>query len=343
MYPGESCPCVSGWKSKLYSFLIALALAAHLLAMNLAVAGPMLCIWLWGRNRSADPIRGHVGRTLASASLYALAIGSALGAMLWLFGSKTLNDAIMRMPTRGLWFAGLEILFSLACIWGCVRCWKAQKDRRWLHAGLALLSSSNLLYHFPPLMTVLSRLAIDPNWAREDELTRPVLLSLMSRPEVLALTAHFAIASVAASAITCLWMLRVTIGESSSVKRLAKGSAWIALVATALQLPVGVWLMVSLPKSEMTSMMGNNVLASLSFLGALLLTFMLLQRLLNIAIGEIRAKDMLSVAWILVALVFLMTITLLNSRQTKTDLRNSNGHTKKALEVALSLGEFQGF
>jgi len=296
--------------------------------MNLACAGPLLGIWL-GRRRDGNPVRNEVGvrdevgKSLAWLSVWALLVGILTGTVLLYFSPTAgLLAAVERLPSQALWFVGAELVFSFVCMLLYARSWQSPHSRRhrWWHAvwrtTLALASSSNLLYHFPPLMSVLGKLAQDPTWAKPDVLDRAALLPLMVRSEVLALTTHFALASLAVAAITILWLVSKTNRDDwkESALSFSRRSAWIALFVTLLQLPVGGWLLVSLPQSSRATMMGSSVIASLAFLTALLLTFLLLQRLLAIAIGDTQPLELRQACWLLAALVLLMTVALCESR-----------------------------
>ncbi len=323
--------------------MIILVLSVHLLVMNLASAGPLFGIWLGRRgddsHPSWDPARDDLGRKLAWFSFWAFLLGLLTGGGQMFFApSEGLWAALSRFPNRALWMAAAELIFSLVCLLLYAGCWRALRKHRWWHASLALLSSSNLLYHFPPLMSVLGKLANDPTWARAQTLDRAELLPLMMRDEIVALSTHFVLASIAAAAIAVLWLSgQSNKGQSDeesweqSTLPLSRRAAWVALVVTATQLPVGIWLLVSLPSSTRTSMMGDSAIASLAFVGALLMSFVLLQRLLTIAIGTIGPRDLRQAFWILVTLVLLMTTTLYKSRQERKHPGTKDADKKAAV------------
>jgi len=270
----------------LATFLTIGALAIHLLAMNIASAGPLLGIWL-ARSQGGISLRDQIGRQVAWLSVWTLCLGMLTGGLLYLVRSPGLTIALERLPSRALWFAALELAFSFCCLLLYAGCWTALRQHRWWHASLALLSSSNLLYHFPPLMTVLAKVASDPNWAKPALLDRAALLPLMAKSEVLAMTCHFVLASVAVAALAVLWLLSRAPDQpwEQAAQPLARRAAWTALLVSLLQVPTGIWLLVTLPHPAQSAMLGTSPLASLAFLGSLLLTFLLLQRLLTIAIG----------------------------------------------------------
>ena len=307
--------------------MIILVLSAHLVAMNLASAGPLFCIWLGRRGEGNDPAWDELGRKLAWLSCGAMFFGMFLGGGQMLFSTSAgLLNALARLPSRGLWIAVAELAFSMVCLLLYAGCWRSLRGHRWWHALLALLSSSNLLYHFPPLMSIFGKLANSPTWAASKVLDRPALLQLMKRDEIVALSVHFVLASFAVSAIAVLWLSSRSKDDDweKSALPVARRAAWVALIVSAMQLPVGIWLLVTLPQSARTSMMGDSAIASLAFVGALLLTFVLLQRLLTIAIGRVESRDLRQVGWIVVTLVLLMTTTLYKSRQKRKEPGNSN-------------------
>lgn len=303
--------------------LIIVVLTVHLLAMNLASAGPLLCIWLARCPNpnpitdASDPLREGVGQTLAWLSVWAMMLGMLTGGLLYVSPSAGWTAALSRLPSRALWYAAAELAFSLICLLIYAGRWRALRRHRWWHALLAVASSSNLLYHFPPLMSVLGKLAANPIWASAETLDRTRLLPLMMRGEVLALSTHFVLASVAVAAIAMLGLLSKFNEDRwrEFALPLSRRAAWIALLSSVLQVPAGIWLLASLPHSARRAMMGSNAMVSLAFIGALLLTFMLLQRLLTIAVGSVRPSDLRPVSWLLVILVLLMAATLHGSRK----------------------------
>lgn len=294
-------------------FLIVGLLSVHLLAMNLASAGPLYSIWLGRRGCELDTSRGEIGRKLAVFSVWVLLLGIVTGlGQLYFASSSGMDAAMQRLPKRGLWMATTELAFSLICLLVYAASWRALRNHRWWHAFLALLSCSNLLYHFPPLMSVMGRIASDPTWTEAEVLDRTALLPLFQRSEILALSMHFVLASLAVSALAVLWLAsRIDeVDWESSALPISRRAAGMALFVTAMQLPVGIWLLISLPQSNQRAMMGGNAVASFAFVGALLLTFILLQRLVAIAIGKVESRDLRTACWLLVALVMLMTATL---------------------------------
>lgn len=297
-----------------------LILAAHLLAMNLASAAPLACVWIRRRHSlgvDADALRARIGLRLAWWSLAALGFGIVSGALIvFALPTEQLWAALARFPPNAYWFAGAELLFSFACLTLFIRSWKRSTGRLWLIA-LAVMSSTNLLYHFPPFMAVIGRLAVNKNWSTESIIDRHALLGLMKRPEVLALSIHFVVSSLAVAVAYALWLLCRDHEESLAEPArttFAKEVGALGLLLALLQLPVGLWLLASLPNSARTALMGGVLLASLTFLAALAGVIVLLQRLFAVAMGEVDRRLLVHV-WVLTcAVVVLMTASLRLSR-----------------------------
>jgi hypothetical protein len=295
------------------SFLITLLLAAHLLAMNLASAGPVVGAWL---ARRPEP-EGEHGRGVFRASLYALLVGSLLGGALIVWPSSGLRQALGRFPADAYWFGGLELLFSAACIAALAFGGAPIGRRRWIIGGLAIVSATNLLYHFPPLMAVLGELAADPGWAKEEVIDRATLLRLWKRPEILSLWAHFVLASITVACVAAMWPGRSTHravdGEAGLVERRLGA---VALAASTLQIPVGLWLLGTRGAGNRDAILGGELLAVLLFAGGVLGALWLLQSLLAVTLGERGAISRATVAIIIVTV--LMTATLRTARDGKT-------------------------
>ena len=148
------------------ALLTTILLALHLLAMNVASAGPLVCVWLHRRGRRGDETAFAVGRQLAWWSLAVLVAGMALGlvmlAIFWSGVDRAYVDAVGRFPTRAVLNAVYEAIFSVVCLAVYAGTWDRWRDHPWLHGLLAVLATTNLLYHFPPLMVALGALAVRP-------------------------------------------------------------------------------------------------------------------------------------------------------------------------------------
>jgi hypothetical protein len=301
----------------------AVTLAIHLLAVNVAAAGPLVAAWLASRGRAGLP----VGRRVVWQSLAGLSVGAVLGGGLLLTASERMQAALTRFPASTYWFAGMEIAFSAACVGGMLLAIRADRARPWLAWLLALASASNLLYHFPPLMTVIGKLANDSLWARERVITREVLNHQAMRPEVLAFWVHFTLASIAAAAIIAS-ALAPRDASRPEHERLFRRLAGAALAATLAQLPVGVWLLVAGGSAERDAMLGERLVASAAFMGGVIAALALAYTLAMIMLGDAAPNMRRRSGWLLVTVAVLMSATLMASRRERRVDRARQGSAK---------------
>ncbi|QDS98429.1 hypothetical protein [Adhaeretor mobilis] len=329
-----------------------LLLASHLIAVNLACGLPvlgLLPVWQGRRRGSDDSTEATVGdactaiavaRRLIWSSLLALLIGIALGGVMFALGDEAMKAAWRRLPERALWFALSELVFSAACIVGqglLLRTGDSRgftRGKSWAALALGLLASTNLLYHFPPLMSALGKLTADPTWSRAKELPRSELLKLMTSGEILALSAHFAFASLAVSAIFAMWIVAAQSSEGQfgkSIRRLAQ----VALGVTFVQIGVGVWVLAALESGSRDLILGGDWIAA-SFLGlAVLATLKLCERLATLSFGKFDGGAPTRAGWLLLAIVLLMTAALQRMRTGE----HANGNAKRPQQqgVAVSM------
>jgi hypothetical protein len=298
----------------MYTITAILPLALHLLAANVAAAGPLIAAWMAGRG----PAGVVAARRLVGWALTALVVSGFLGAGLLLAPSDALRTAIARFPAKAWWFAGMELGFSAACLVGMMTVLGGERRRpitAWL---LALISASNLLYHFPPLMAVVGRIANEPRWAEEAVITRRMLVHMSLRPEILSLWVHFGLASVAVAAIAAIAIVNLpasgaTADADPSVdarNRLTRGLAGIALAASALQLPVGGWLLAASEVGMRDALLGEDLPATVSFLAGVLATMALLQALAAVMMGDTTAAIRRRTLLLTLTVVVLMAAAL---------------------------------
>ena len=189
----------------MFIFFTCVIQAAHLLLLNLACGGPLLC-WWWNRIESSsngNPAFSYSpAKKLLILSLWALLGGMLIGGVLFFFpSSEGTWRAFNRFPANNYWFAGIELLFSVACLSVPIIWWKKLSSRFGLLGLLVIASSSNLLYHFPPLLFVIRRLSKDPGWISDVVIARSQFVKLMWAPEIASLTCHFAMASFAVGGV----------------------------------------------------------------------------------------------------------------------------------------------
>ncbi len=298
-------------------------LAVHLFAVNIAAAGPLFCIWLHGRGRNGDDVAWQVGRRLARIAIGCLIAGILLGLLQLGIAATGGNlrywEVIQQLPFREYVYILLEIAFSAVFMTIYVLAWERWRDRPWRHALLAILAATNLLYHFPPLMTVLSELTARPELADTVVLTRPAILGLMVLPEVIAFVAHFVVASVAVTGNLLMLLAR---HESTCVDGKSDGDrnnmviagARITMAASLAQLGTGLWVLVELPTPARNGLTGDDWLATMLFVTAIFAVVALLHALSAIAFGHASHEAILRCTVLMLIVLLLMTATLARSR-----------------------------
>ena len=297
--------------------LVAITLAAHLICMNVASAGPLLAVWMdWKSYRGCDD-SSRAGRVLTLWSLITLMLGILLGLTLgWMLWTETYAAVIRRIWYKvhfGIW----EVVFSLALALLCLWLWKPtgvpSGKKRTFRSLCAALSATNLLYHFPPLMYVISQMV------RNGQTTGEPIDAALFRQKLVdvhlaAHTTHFWLASVAVSGLVPILDYWHRTRNTTVSSHAALSSGRIALAASVLQIPVGIWVLATSPTMMGARLLGGQVPASLAFGGAVLMALSMMHRLANIAFGDLNRRALLVTCCLMGAVVFLMTLALQFSR-----------------------------
>ncbi|HEY4234804.1 MAG TPA: hypothetical protein VGM76_15330 [Lacipirellulaceae bacterium] len=290
-------------------------LAVHLLAMNVASAGPLVCIWLRVRGRRDDKAAWRAGRELArwtvGGLLLGIVTGTALGVVAWFDSSHEFADTVGRFPASAIAnFVG-EIVFALVCLGVYATTWERWRERPWLHGLFALLAATNLLYHFPPLMAVISELAARPELVAEPVISRAVFRPLMLRPEVLSQSVHFVMASIAVVGVVLIAIVRRQGGtQAAGPNRLISAGARIALGASLVQLAVGSWVLFTLPPNVRGGLIGDAWPATGLFMAAIVVTLGLLHTLATMTLGDASDTIVRRSVLLMLGVVLLMTTML---------------------------------
>jgi hypothetical protein len=310
-------------------------LTIHLLAMNVASAGPLVCIWLRRRGGRGDVEAWNSGKELARWTVAGLlagaATGVALGAVAWFDPRQEFAETVHRFPTSDIVFFVGEVLFALVCLSVYARTWERWQNRPWLHPLFAILAATNLLYHFPPLMIVIGELAVRPETVVEPVITRAAYRPLMLRPDVLSQSLHIVLASLAAAGIALIAIARRQIGGSpGNIRRLMIAGAWIALTASLLQLADGVWVLFELPPDARGVLIGDAWPATGLFVAAIIITLGLLHALGALAFGDTRDATVRRCELMFVGVVLLMATML---RVVRSDESRSGGSAAARMTV----------
>jgi hypothetical protein len=298
-------------------------LALHLLSVNVASAGPLVCLWLEWKERRLDLLATETARRLAWWSLAALLVGGALGLLLgWLHWSpdyaRLWTDTLRY---KAEWAVG-EYVFSLALAIAYVL-WRMRIKRpeqatlggRVVRSLLLFLNGTNLLYHFPFLFTVAVNVDLAPG--EVEPIYAAEFRRWMSSADVVARVTHVVIASFAVTGTLLIgFALRLyrRSDRTDDAHRLARWGAWWALLPSLLQIPVGLGVIASLPLEWQNRVLGGDV-ASVLLLGtSVLLSLFLLQDLASLAIGEPERRLMVRSIVLMLVIVLLMTAVLRRMR-----------------------------
>ena len=290
-----------------------IVLAAHLMCMNVAAGAPLIGIWLDWRTRRGDELSVKLARYFAASALVGLVLGAALGVLLgWLLWTPN-YAALWQGPLSyklkwGLFELGFSVLLA-----GAVWAWRsrATQGRGWLgRSFLALLSSTNLLYHFPALFVVAGRLADEGRYDGA-VLAGARFRELMFARETPALAVHFTLASLAVAGMLLIgYALRLARqGKPTESGRVALWGGMWALVPTVAQLPVGLWVLFALPMHLQSRLMGADGATTVLFVISLLAAFWLLRELATIALGEMQRGSLVRSMIAMTAVLMLMTAT----------------------------------
>jgi hypothetical protein len=291
-------------------------LAAHLVAMNVAGAGPIVALWFERKEAAGDALAGRCATWLAKVGLASLVagglLGTVLGALLWTPNYADLWLGPMRY--KAAWAIG-EYAFSLV-LGVAYLVGRNRFATRWRVARcvLLLLSGTNLLYHFPVLFSVATTVyfADLPSAAA---LSAAEFRQWMMRPEVLSRALHVVVASFAVTGVALMFRA-ATVESNDDRVRLARWGAHWALWTSLLQLPIGLWLLMSLPGTWQARAMGEDPIATGMLLTSLVLSFFLLQDLASIVFGEVQLRLSWRTLLLMALVVLLMTGTLRRIRPT---------------------------
>lgn len=300
--------------SGLLQVVSTLTLAAHLICMNVSSAGPLFCIWLERRfARTGDSLSSQLGRRLARCIILTFFLGIGFGLMLagwmWISGRHEFFEALSAFSHKirwGVW----ELISYLVAVLVYVWMWpagKVSKTRTVVHRILAVFASTNLLYHFPPLFTAMAK--YEPTGS-PTPITPAEFRQLIFRHDVMSISVHFMLASVAVAGVCVIVLARRNALAEPPVKWPVVGAARISLLATAFQFIVGLWVALKLPPLEQSRVMGGNLIVTGCLILSVGLSFDLLGRLSALAFGDVTKKGIWAVVTEMSTIVVLMSATL---------------------------------
>ncbi len=296
--------------------LLIVVLATHLLAANLASAGPLLAAWIDDRaGRRVDAPACDLARRLMRSSMIALgatiALGGAVVGLVAVVSPVPLARAAALIPISRYWFGVAELLFYFVCLvaYEAVArrgAFPRNRGRRAMLWLLMTLAVTDVVYHFTPLFAIIGVYSTRPDsWNGEVR-----FIAGMFDAEVMAIVVHFLLASLAVSGLAVAWLAtnpKDTASLNINSRKSAVFGARVALAATLAQIGSGIWLTAAVPTSARDRMMGDDLLVTVLFALALVAAFALMHRLAALAMDEINGRSVrIAAAW-LYAVILLMT------------------------------------
>ncbi|MBX9788723.1 MAG: hypothetical protein K2Y37_07380 [Pirellulales bacterium] len=297
-----------------------IVLSAHLLAVGVATAAPFVCVLCdWRARRGGDAALARVGRRLAGDCLWLFLVGVALGfiQLAWLLwrGAPADIEALRTMPVSRWWFGGAELLIYLACMLAYWYGYDRWQRRGW-HRLLAIVAGTNLGYHFPALFTIVSVVG------QRSELwgTTINFRELLTDRETIARVLHFWLASFAVTGVLAMRPWRrahVAVDDLATApvdQHSTSFGAWVALVAMGLQMPLGLWLLTTLPTASQHLLMGRSAIATGLLIAAVVASLALLHLLASMTLGQVESRLVRRSAALVIGIVTLMVATRLSIR-----------------------------
>ena len=236
-------------------------------------------------------------------------LGVGLG---WLRWDERYRELWTGPLSYKLHWAVVELVFSVILLvgwWLWLPRWSG--GRRWammVRGVVAVLASTNLLYHFPLLFSVAANLH-RRGFAHEGRINGAAFRRLMAAGETPALAVHVALASVAVAGVALIVMgLREQAAGGDEVRsRLGRWGAWWGLAPSLAQLPVGLWTLAALPPDAQSQIMGESSVGILVFVAAMGASLWLMGDLAHVAFGDTTRLRMWRVVGAMIATVFFMT------------------------------------
>lgn len=256
--------------------------------MNVGSAGPLVCMGLDALSGRKGIGIDRGGQWLAWKSVQLACLGAVFGLLMgWLRWDPEYAAVLRRFASRITWGIA-EFVFSVALL-AAYAAWLTARPQanfagRCGRSFLALLAATNLLYHFPPLFTLIANGVAGRN--QPAIVDSPAFRKLIATSEVLSLTAHFALASVAVAGVMLLvfgWRQSVVHPDDS---RTVTCGGRIALTATLAQIPVGFWLLLSVPSHAQRQLLGGDPIVSAFFVASMVAVFSLLHHLAAVSFGD---------------------------------------------------------
>lgn len=294
--------------------LLVFLLAVHLAAVNLGAAAPLVSMALrWQSRRGDDPLADRVARQLAVTSLVAASAGMLLGLVMLLIVWRDPGNPFMRgqaqFPASRYYNSLVELVFFYAVMGAYIGLWQRWRQRPVAHGALALLASTDLMYHFHPLLVMIPTVPFRADLAGA-VIDRAAYRALLVDPEIASRVLHAWVASIALAALaTMVLAVRSPVEAdrpaAAAAGRIGQWGARLALLATLLQPVFGIWVLMNLPTTARYGLLGDDLPGTLLLAAAVVTTLALLHLLATAALAT---ADRTTVVRAVVAALLVMTL-----------------------------------
>lgn len=307
----------------------------HLLAVYVATAAPLVCLWLgWRETHAQDKAAALVGRRMAIGVLVLFLMGAALGfvtlgLILWRGPVEYANGLTSLKPSR-YWYGAVELLFSFACYAGYTWLWDApltrSAGRRFLARLLVILGSTNLMYHFPTMFVVTGMLSTRPEaWQSYADFVH-VMLERESGARIL----HHVLAMFIAAGVYMMGVSRRLTRDGlapEDASRIAQWGGRLAAVAIFCEVPAGIYLLSQVKSPTRADLFGSDLYAMALFIAGIVAALGLMHQVAAAALGETSRQAIGRAMILLFVVVLLMSATQHRTRRLRYDAINRSANT----------------
>jgi len=313
----------------LFEFLLHFTFVLHLLAMNFLVGGAMIAIV--SRLRGAMDVARWIETKLPVAMAFTVTLGVApLLFVQLLYGHLFYSSSvIMGWP----WFTVILILLVTYSLVYRVA-WKGEGGAARLLLLLVNLGLLAIAFLYVNNMTMALR---PDTWAAK-YLARPSGTSLnLDDPSFWPRYLHFMIAALAVMGmvLATVGARRIKKGDEGGRSWLQTGAFWF-VVPTALQIAIGLWWLITLPRPVMTPLMGGDTMQTMVFMISITLPiFALIMMALSIKLDR-PFGIVHGASWLLILTIVGMVLT----RQYVREGMLAGHFDTATLEVAPQWGVF---
>lgn len=265
----EAIPAPSEW----FGFLLTLTFMLHLLFMNVMVGTGIiaLCGHL-KKDTGTYPLEKDISQKLTFIIAFTINLGVAPFLFLQVLYGQFIYVSSMLMAVY--W---LSVIILLIIAYYSAYYYKFGFDRlhsaRTYFIGFTVLIFFVIAFLFTNNMTLMLK---PETWTVFFDRPRGTVLNL-SDPSLFPRFLHFISASAAMGGlfIALLWSWKQKKGIPGAEAHIKRGMKWFTY-STALQLLIGSWFLVSLPREIMLLFMGQNMLYTHTFIISLVLTVLTL-------------------------------------------------------------------